>query len=249
MKKINLGITSEGLLNTVKDNNDEIGGTTVDLHYGMTPEAFKNAINTNDKVYANESDYPNVTYNTTSEGFLDLFNTAVEGGVKTIFILTVNKTPADATVAVTLSGTLISAEADGTYKLEDKKTYVLTVSKVGYVASTESITVNNADITKDITLVALSSEKEVLTFSVADQSADLTIDNVNYIITGTITNGSSLVNQVTTFTLSEDAMAKVGETALVSGDVIDYTNPVTLTIVAEDTSIQDYTVTITEAGA
>ncbi|MEC0093712.1 S-layer homology domain-containing protein [Paenibacillus macquariensis] len=85
-----------------------------------------------------------------------------------------------------------------------------------------------------------SSSKEFLSFSVEDNLGN--IDNVNHTINVEVPFNSAVDNMLEIFTVSEGASVPNH----ISGvKRTDYTNPVILTVVAEDGSKQDYTVTVT----
>ena len=98
------------------------------------------------------------------------------------------------------------------------------------------------DIVNDM---ADQSEAEILTYVIGESEG--TIDSENAAIGVEVPNGTDVTALIATFTLSEDASAKVGSTAQVSGTTAnDFTNAVTYTITAEDgTTTKDWTVTVT----
>ncbi len=85
---------------------------------------------------------------------------------------------------------------------------------------------------------------DILTATVEEQTAALTIDAVAHTIVGTVGSATVLTALAFTFTLSGGATANK-----VSGADVDFTNPVTVTVTAEDGTTQAWTVTITKAGA
>lgn len=90
----------------------------------------------------------------------------------------------------------------------------------------------------------LSNENYIITFEFA--FAEAFVDNDNFTVTATAPYGTNVTNVITTFTLSESAIAKIGTTEQVSGvNQNDFTNPVVYTIVAESGLEQEYTVTVT----
>ena len=100
------------------------------------------------------------------------------------------------------------------------------------------------DIINDM---ADQSEAEILTYVIGESEG--IIDSENAAIGVEVPNGTDVTALIATFTLSEDASAKVGSTAQVSGTTAnDFTNAVTYTITAEDgTTTKDWTVTVTVA--
>jgi predicted extracellular nuclease len=95
----------------------------------------------------------------------------------------------------------------------------------------------------------LNFEADILSFATEYQMAPAVIDNENATITLEVLYGSGLDAIVPTFTLSSGATAFIDGVQQVSGtSVVDFTNPVVYTIIAEDgTSQREWTVTITEA--
>jgi predicted outer membrane repeat protein len=72
-----------------------------------------------------------------------------------------------------------------------------------------------------------------------------TIDSVNHTVSLTVPYGTGVTSLVATFTLSQGATAKVGDISQVSGTTAnDFTIPVIYTVIAEDNSIQDWTITV-----
>ncbi|MBL4676788.1 MAG: serine hydrolase, partial [Mucilaginibacter sp.] len=96
-----------------------------------------------------------------------------------------------------------------------------------------------------------SAQKDLLTFAFlkANNSAltaDITTTIADNKIAVTLPAGVSLTALKPTFTVSEKAAVLVGANAQTSGvSAVDFTNPVTYTIKAEDASTKDYTVTVT----
>ena len=95
----------------------------------------------------------------------------------------------------------------------------------------------------------LNFEADILSFATEYQMAPAVIDNENATITLEVLFGSGLDAIVPTFTLSAGATAYIDGVQQVSGtSVVDFTNPVIYTVIAEDgTSQREWTVTITEA--
>jgi len=96
----------------------------------------------------------------------------------------------------------------------------------------------------------LSQEADIIAFSVEYQMAPAVIDTENATVTLEVLHGSGLDAIVPEFTLSAGATAYINGEEQVSGtSVVDFTNPVVYTIVAEDGETErEWTVTITEAA-
>ena len=89
--------------------------------------------------------------------------------------------------------------------------------------------------------VAKSSEKSILSFKLSgfDPEVDGTIDETNHTVYAVVPDGTDLTKLMPTITVSDDA------TYIPNSDgYVDFTNPVTYTITAEDGSTQDYTITV-----
>jgi len=91
--------------------------------------------------------------------------------------------------------------------------------------------------------------KEILAFSIPQQTISATINATNHTVNIEVVFGTDVTALVSTFTLSTGAIAKVGNTTQVSGTTVnDFTNPVTYIIVGEDgATTLDWTVTVTTA--
>ena len=132
--------------------------------------------------------------------------------------------------------------------------------KVGSTVQVSGVTANNftnqvtytvtaADgTTRDLTVtvtVAPSPAKEITAFSLAGVVG--TINETGKTIAVTMPYGTSVTSLVATFTTT-GASIKVGSTVQVSGTTANnFTNHVTYTVKAADSSTQDYTVTVTVA--
>ena len=89
--------------------------------------------------------------------------------------------------------------------------------------------------------VAKSSEKSILSFKLSgfDPEVDGTIDETNHTVYAVVPDGTDLTKLMPTVTVSD------GATYVPDSDgYVDFTNPVTYTITAEDGSTQDYTITV-----
>jgi formylglycine-generating enzyme required for sulfatase activity len=110
-------------------------------------------------------------------------------------------------------------------------------------------TVTAADATtQDYTVVvtvAKASAKAITTFSLAGFVG--AINEAEKTIAVTLPFGSPVTNRIAKFTTTGDSV-KVGSIVQVSGTTLNnFTNPVVYTVVAADSSTQDYTVTVTVA--
>ncbi|UCG28606.1 MAG: immunoglobulin domain-containing protein, partial [Bacteroidales bacterium] len=91
----------------------------------------------------------------------------------------------------------------------------------------------------------LSSENDILSFTLAEQTSSANIDNVNHTVTIFVPLSTDLTSLVATFTLSSGAAATVNSTGQVSGTTSnDFSGPVTYTVTAEDGTNQDWVVTV-----
>ena len=125
----------------------------------------------------------------------------------------------------------------------------LTFKKMRYLLSFLSmiLIVGLTSCGSDDTIV-LSSENELITFSLADVDRTFTID----LTAGTVAHdvalpfGFDASNLVATFTISESASVTIGDVEQVSGVTAnDFSNPVTYTVAAENTTITaDFVVTV-----
>ena len=98
---------------------------------------------------------------------------------------------------------------------------------------------------------ALSSSKEITAYKFEASnnalSSDVTgtIDSTNHTVSLTVPYDIDVTSLIATFTLSVGATAQVGTTPQVSGTTPnDFTNPVTYTVTAEDSSTQDWVITV-----
>lgn len=89
--------------------------------------------------------------------------------------------------------------------------------------------------------VAESSEKAILSFKLSgfDPEVDGTINETNHTVYAVVPNGTDLTTLMPTITVSDRATYNPD-----SGSYVDFTNPVTYTVTAEDGSTQDYTITV-----
>ncbi len=98
--------------------------------------------------------------------------------------------------------------------------------------------------------VAKNTEKAISSFSFNELNP-IVLANINgYSISATVPYGTNRTNLIATFTASEKAILKVGQTSQVSGTTKnDFRNSLVYTVMAEDSSTQDYLVIVNEAPA
>jgi len=94
--------------------------------------------------------------------------------------------------------------------------------------------------------VALNSEKDILSYSMAEQNAAAIINPTEHTVTLQVVPGTSLTALIATFTLSGDATAYVNAIEQVSGtSVNDFTNSLVYRVEAQDGTEQNWIVTVT----
>jgi hypothetical protein len=113
-----------------------------------------------------------------------------------------------------------------------------------------TVTASDGTTTQDwdviVTVADPSSEKEILDFNLPNQIGDESINALQYTVDVTVAQGTDVSSLVADFVLSDYATANIGGTEQTSGSTAnDFTNPVTYTVVAQDGSEQDWTVTVT----
>lgn len=86
-----------------------------------------------------------------------------------------------------------------------------------------------------------SSEKEIISFTLAEQAGDALISNENGTVSIEVLNGTDV-----TALAPEIAIPDMATISPASQQVADFTNPVNYTVTAEDQSTKNYTVTVTE---
>ncbi len=89
-----------------------------------------------------------------------------------------------------------------------------------------------------------SNGKDILTFTLPEQTGPGNIDSLNHNVEIEVVNGTSLLDLTPTFTLSEGATSDP-----VSGTTDNYSSTVTITVTAGDVSTQDWEINVTEAEA
>lgn len=83
------------------------------------------------------------------------------------------------------------------------------------------------------------STKAITAFTVPEQTGETVIDEVNYAIGITVPFGTDVTFLIPTITITGTSVSPG------SGDIQDFTNPVTYTVFAEEGITQDYVVTVT----
>ncbi|MCM1988867.1 DUF5018 domain-containing protein, partial [Oceanirhabdus seepicola] len=88
-----------------------------------------------------------------------------------------------------------------------------------------------------------SSEKEIIGFTLAEQTGAADIKNGNHTVEIEVDNGKDVTNLTPTISVSDKATINPD-----SGVAQDFSNPVTYTVTAEDGTNQAWEVTVTEAA-
>ncbi|MGB3464773.1 MAG: BspA family leucine-rich repeat surface protein [Cyclobacteriaceae bacterium] len=109
-----------------------------------------------------------------------------------------------------------------------------------------TITVTAEDGTNQDWLITVteapSTESDILTFALAEQTGAAIINTDEHTVTVEVAFGTDVSALVPAFTLSEGATSDPS-----SGIVTDFTNPVTVTVTAEDGANQEWLVTVNDA--
>ena len=118
------------------------------------------------------------------------------------------------------------------------------------VALTYTVTAEDGTTTQDwdvtVTIADPSSDKEIIDFNLPNQLGDETISTFNYTVDVTVASGTDVSNLIADFILSDYASANISGAAQTSGSTAnDFTDPVIYTVVAQDGSEQEWTVTVT----
>ncbi|MEK8130304.1 GLUG motif-containing protein [Paenibacillus filicis] len=138
-----------------------------------------------------------------------------------------------------------SAKVGGVDQVSDTTSNDFTAPVV-YVVKAADGSIQNWTVTVSI---AMSSAKEITSFSFAEQTGAAVIDAVAHTVAIEVVHGTSLNGLVSTFGLSAGASAKVGGVDQVSGTTAnDFTAPVVYVVKAADGSTQSWTVTVTTAA-
>ncbi|RAJ11492.1 malectin domain-containing carbohydrate-binding protein, partial [Arenibacter echinorum] len=102
--------------------------------------------------------------------------------------------------------------------------------------------INNAIVQAiEIVPVPQSNENDILTFALAEQTGDATIDAGNHSVAIEVNNGTDITDLVPTITISDNATISPD-----SGVSNDFTNQVNYTVTAEDGTTQSWSVNVTE---
>ncbi|NOU16496.1 MAG: T9SS type A sorting domain-containing protein [Bacteroidales bacterium] len=86
---------------------------------------------------------------------------------------------------------------------------------------------------------------EYISFMGGKMDMETPIDQINHTISAMVEPFFNLSSIMTQFGLSFGAKAYIGTTQIYSDDIINFTNPVTITVKAQDGGSQDYLVTVT----
>ena len=112
---------------------------------------------------------------------------------------------------------------------------------VNYIVTAEDGSEQNWVVTVS-QQIALSSDNDVLSFSLVEQTAAASIDTESHTINIEVNSSADLTSLVPTITLSEGASVNPS-----SGTALNFTNPVNYAVTAEDGTAQSWIVTITFA--
>lgn len=141
--------------------------------------------------------------------------------------------PFGTTVVPTVTATATSKKANA----------VVTPASTLSGATTITVTAEDGETTKTYTVnftieATASSEKELLNVKIGNQAVTFEGDAGILLVS----KSADLTQQVITFEVSDLATASI-----VSGSTQDFTNPLTITVTAQDLSIATYTITLTKA--
>ena len=119
-----------------------------------------------------------------------------------------------------------------------------------FSSGTLTYTVTNGSSSQDwdvnVTVASASSAKNITNFDLPNQVGNESIDTLQHTVDVTVAQGTDVSDLVADFTLSQYASATVNGVSQTSGSTHnDFTNPVTYTVMAQDSSTQDWTVTVT----
>ncbi|MCK0146239.1 PKD domain-containing protein, partial [Arenibacter sp. F26102] len=110
---------------------------------------------------------------------------------------------------------------------------------IDFLASTNKAIVQAIEILP----AAQSSEKDILTFALAEQTDEVTIDEGNHTVTIEVNNGTDITDLLPTITVSDNATINPA-----SGVSNDFTNTANYTVTAEDGTTQVWSVNVTEVA-
>ncbi|WP_194767911.1 T9SS type A sorting domain-containing protein [Tamlana sp. I1] len=135
--------------------------------------------------------------------------------------------------------------ADGAYSVTFEATSASMVFGVGVNRNggTPGSAIRNFKVTEVST--GPSTETDILTFTLPEQTSEATIDATAHTVAIEVAFGTDLTSLTPAITLSANATVNP-----LSGVAQDFSNPVVYSVTAEDaTTMQDWTVTVTEAVA
>jgi hypothetical protein len=141
------------------------------------------------------------------------------------------------TPAFTLSEGAASSPASGIEGNYSSEVTITITAEDGSTAQDWKVNVSEA-------APVLSTETDILTFTIPEKTGDATINDTDNTIAIEVANGTDLTKLTPIFTLSEGATSSPE-----SGSEGNYSSEVTITVTAEDgTTTQDWKVNITEAS-
>ncbi|MFL5730466.1 MAG: DUF5018 domain-containing protein [Cytophagaceae bacterium] len=118
-------------------------------------------------------------------------------------------------------------------------------SPVVYTVIAEDGSMVNYTVTVTIAAPSLSSAKIISAFGFSNPTVNGVIDEPNKTISITVPSGTDVSALVADFTVSPLATVKISSTGQTSGSTAnDFSNPVIYTVIAEDGTMADYTVTV-----
>jgi hypothetical protein len=139
--------------------------------------------------------------------------------------------------AFTVSTGASASPASGTSGNYSSEVTITVTAEDGTTTKAWSVDVSEAS---DV----LSSETDILTFSLPEETGDATIDDTVYTIAIEVANGTDLSMLTPAFTISDGATASPA-----TGTQGNYSSAVTITVTAEDgVAMQAWTVNVTEAS-
>jgi hypothetical protein len=139
--------------------------------------------------------------------------------------------------AFTVSTGASASPASGTSGNYSSEVTITVTAEDGTTTKAWSVDVSEAS---DV----LSSETDILTFSLPEETGDATIDDTAYTIAIEVANGTDLSMLTPAFTISDGATASPA-----TGTQGNYSSAVTITVTAEDgVAMQAWTVNVTEAS-
>ena len=143
-----------------------------------------------------------------------------------------------ATIRYSIDGTVPTSSSGLLYVSPVAVSSTLTLRAIAYKSGLTDSTVAQA-------LYSIQSAKALTSFGIVSPAVAGMIDENAHAVAVAVPYGSGVANLVATFTTTGSAV-RVGSTAQVSGVTAnDFTNPVTYTVVAADSTTQNYVVTVT----